>query len=123
VHRDGDQDLATTDTVVATMANVDPGSYLVFAKTVVAQTLGGPDQQPYTRCTLDAGGTNDFAESDQGKDGPRTTLSTHLAVTFAGSGTVTLSCLNTNKGGTFVARETKIIALKVDSLTADAVLG
>ncbi len=122
VHRDGDQDLSATDTVVATMANVAPGSYVVFGKTTVVQTQGGKDQ-PDTVCTLDAGGTSDYAEVDQGKEGPSITLSTHLVVTFAGTGTITLSCRNTNKNGTFSARETKVIALKVGSVTADPVLG
>ena len=123
VHRDGDQDLTDIPATVATMANMDPGSYVVFGKTTVTQTSGGNVQRPYSRCTLDAGSVSDYADSDLGKESQSITLSTHLVVSFGGTGTITLSCLNTNKNGTFVARETKIIALKVDSLTADAVLG
>jgi hypothetical protein len=110
------------------MANVAPGDYMVLAKTVVTQTAGN-SVKAYTRCTLSAGSDSDYAESDQGWDGEAVTLSTHLVVSFAATGTITLRCLNQNGtfgwngGATYSARETKIIALEVDSVTAVPVSG
>jgi hypothetical protein len=122
VHRDGDAPLPRdTETTIATMANVAAGSYVVSGKTTVVRLAGG--ENPKVTCTLDAGTVTDTAQDDGQKDDDFFTLPTHLVVTFGGTGTVTLHCMLTGSNATFVARETKIIALKVGSVTADPVLG
>jgi hypothetical protein len=122
VHRDGDAPLPRdTETTIATMANVAPGSYLFFGKTTVARLAGG--ENPKVHCTLDAGTSTDTSDDDGQKDDDFFTLSTHLVVTLGGTSDVTLHCMLTGSNATFVARETKIIALKVDTVTADPVVG
>jgi hypothetical protein len=122
VHRDGDAALPRdTETTIATMANVGAGSYVVFGKTTVVRLAGG--ENPEITCTLDTGTVTDTGQGDARKDGDYFTLPTHLVVTFGGTGTITLHCLLTGSNATFVARATKIIALKVGNVTADPVLG
>jgi collagen triple helix repeat protein len=124
VYRDDDQDLPDdVEVTVATMSNVDPGSYAIFAKTTIVHVAGGDGHDPYTRCTLDAGGgSTDYAESDPHKV-DRATLQAEVLATFAGTGTITLRCLRVSDKGTYVARQTKIIAVKIDSVTTEAVSG
>jgi hypothetical protein len=124
VYRDEDQDLPEdVEVTVATMANVDPGAYAVFGKTTVVTLAGGSGGSgAYTRCTLDAGGVStDYAETEPKVH--RATLQTHVLATFGGMGTVTLRCLHASDNGTHVARQTKIIAVRIDSVSREAVSG
>jgi hypothetical protein len=122
VHRDGDAGLTRdTDVTIATMSNVDPGSYVIYGKTTAVRLAGG--ENPQFHCELTAGADNDFSEADGVKEFDHFTMGMHLVTTFAGTGTVTLHCSYSSSNATFVARETKIIALKVGTVTADPVVG
>jgi hypothetical protein len=118
VVHDDDQDLPEdVEVVVATMSSLEPGSYVVFAKTTVVQLSGGDGGHPWTRCTLDTGADTDYAETEARVD--RATLQTHLVTTLASPGTITLRCQRAGEDGTYVARETKIIAIRVDTATSE----
>jgi hypothetical protein len=108
------------------MTSVDPGSWVVFAKTTVVQTETGASNG-YTRCTLDAGGAStDYAESEVGGGGGearRATLQTNVLAMFASPGTIVLRCRTNGSSRTTVARQTKIIAVQVDGVTRTAVTG
>jgi hypothetical protein len=134
VYRDGDQALPdNVEVTVATMSNVAAGSYAVFAKTTVVQTAvsGGAAVNAFTRCTLDAGGTStDYAETELGRgdawEAGRATLQAHVLTTFGSTGTIVLRCRRINNSGSpraAVARQTKIIALALGSITRTAVTG
>jgi hypothetical protein len=99
------------------MAGLEPGSYALYGKTTVVGKVGGDD---WTRCTLTAGTSTDYAETEDKVD--RVTLPTHVLATFAGTGAAALSCLHTGKKEP-VARETKIIAIRLDTATREAVQG
>ena len=99
---------------MATLANIAPGSYLVIAKTTLAD-IGNQNADTVT-CTLDAGnGVTNSAQSEIGKqkDGAlHATVSMQLVKTFASSGSTVLSC-NYAGNSTVVARYTSIIAVQV----------
>jgi len=120
------------------MANVPPGAYVVFAKTTMVQTVdagtGGTDA--FGRCTLNGDpttntATDDYAETEIGRAGSsgaigRATLETHVTVTLTATGSFTLRCRRTDNSGAsepVVARETKIIAIKLGSATRTPVGG
>jgi hypothetical protein len=105
------------DVVIATMSGLAPGSYALSAKTTIVGKQGGND---WTRCTLDAGASSDWAETEDKVD--RVTMQAAVLATFAGTGTVTYSCLHTGKKDP-VARQTKIIAIRIDSVVRTPVTG
>jgi hypothetical protein len=115
------------------MSNVAPGAYLVSAKTTVVQTAvaGGAAANAYTRCTLDAGGSNtDYSETELGRGDAwevgRATMQAQVLTSFAGTGSIVLRCRRINNSGSdraAVARQTKIIAVSVGSVTRTAVTG
>jgi hypothetical protein len=118
VFHDDDQDLPDdVEVVVAALANVQPGSYVVFGKTTVVQLSGGDGANAWTRCTLDTGVDTDYAETEPKVD--RATLQTHLVTTLVSPETITLRCQRVGNNGTHVARETKIIAIQVDTATSE----
>ena len=132
VYRDEDQVLAeNADTTVATMASVAAGSYVVFAKTTIAQTSPGGGVEAPTRCTLDAGGTStDYAEAELGPgdagEGGRATLSMNVTAVFPSAGNIVVRCrrgANSGRASTSVARGTKIITIKLDNVSRTAVSG
>ena len=123
---------------LATMTGVDAGTYVIMAKTTVVQTAtsGGAGPIAPTRCTLQGDPstnvtTDDFAETELGRgdaaESGRATLQTTVTQTFASSGSsILLRCRRTNNSGsakTAVARETKIVVIKVDTATRTAVTG
>ena len=115
----------------------DAGTYVIFAKTTVVQTdsSGGAGSNAFTRCTLQGDpstnvATDDFAETELGRgdaaESGRATLQTTVTQTFASSGSILLRCRRINNSGsarTAVARETKIVVIKVDTATRTAVTG
>jgi hypothetical protein len=115
------------------MSNVAAGAYAVFAKTTVVQTAvsGGAAANAYARCTLDAGGpSTDYAETELGRgdawEAGRATLQAQVLTTFSSTGTIVLRCLRINNSGSpkpAVARQTKIIAVGVASITRTVVSG
>jgi hypothetical protein len=110
------------EVTVATMTSVDPGSYAVFGKTTVEKLSGSNGQGPSISCTLDAGGASTDQAQTEGRVGG-TTLPTQVLTTFAGTGTITLRCVRDSGNGTYVARQTKIIAVRIDSVTRQTVSG
>ena len=135
VYRDADVTLAlNTDVTVATLASLPAGSYVIFAKTTVMQTAtsGGRGADQYTRCTLNGLPsantiTDDFAETELGRGNAyevgRATLSTHVTLTLSTPTSVFLRCRRNAPAGsayTSVARETKMIAIQLDSTSRAA---
>jgi hypothetical protein len=117
-HRAGAQVLATTDTTVATMTNVVAGAYAISAKTIVQPTGGGPG--PTVTCTLDAGGDTDQAELELANNGDYGTLGLLVTHVFPATGSIVLRCRSTDSAD---ARATKIVAIRVDTVTREAVTG
>ena len=114
-----------TDTTVATMTNVLAGAYVITAKTIVDPNGSGADWA--TTCTLDAGGGNtDIAEFSFDPDVSSvnidhlTTMNLQVTRTFPSTGSIVLRCRSTNAA---TARMTKITAIKVDTVTREAVTG
>jgi hypothetical protein len=114
-----------TDTTVATMTNVLAGAYVISAKTIIDPNGSGPDWT--ATCTLDAGGgVTDIAEFQFNPDVSSvnidhlTTLSMLVTRDFPATGSIVLRCRSSQAAN---ARITKITAVKVDSLTREAVTG
>jgi len=119
------------------MSDVEPGAYVVSAKTTLVQieasdgTLSGPIDA--ARCTLNGdpssnSATDDYAETelgrvDRGNETGRATLQTQVTLNLSSMGSLTLICRRGNTGYTHVARETKIIAVKLNSASRAAVTG
>jgi hypothetical protein len=102
------------------MTNVQAGAYAIFAKTVVDPQGGGSAWTVV--CTLDAGGGNtDSAEFkfDSNVD-HNSTLNMQVTRVFPSTGTIVLSCRSSD---TATAHTAKIIAIKVDSVSREAVSG
>ena len=100
------------------MTNVVAGAYAISAKTIVEPTGGGPG--PTVTCTLDSGGDTDEAELEFANNGDHGTLSLLVTHVFAATGSIVLSC---RSSAAAEARATKITAIKVDTLTREAVTG
>ena len=124
---------------VATMTAVSPGSYLVFAKTTLVQTNSGNgttsgltdiarctlngDRPPTSRQTTTPNRVGSANHEDQGARVGRATLQTEVTLNLAAPGSFTLICRKANTTDVHVARETKIIAVPIDSTTREAVTG
>jgi hypothetical protein len=109
---------------------------VIFAKTTVVQTdSGGAGPNAFTRCTLNGDPstktpTDDYAETELGRGDAaasgRATLATHVTISLGAPTSIALRCRRTNSSGspkTAVARETKLIAINVGSITRTAVSG
>jgi hypothetical protein len=127
---------ANTSVVVATLTNLPAGDYVIMAKTSVVQTdtSGGTQPPDFTRCTLNGDPAtptsgDDYASTDLGRGNAwevgRATLHTQLTIEFATPTSIQLRCRRNNTGSPnlAVARETKLIAIKVDAITRMAVTG
>jgi hypothetical protein len=112
--------LATSDTTVATMANVAVGSYAITAKASIFTTSGAA--MTHTTCTLIAGGTtldtSTFALSPQNDTSHLTVVGT---ATFAATSSIVLTCRA--ESGVTDARMSRIVAVKVDTIQRDPVSG
>ena len=120
---------------LATTASLPAGDYTVFAKTTVVQTstgeTGGAALNDTVRCTLNGDpstntATDDYAEvelgrgnhePDSGRTG-RVTLQTMVTISLPAPATLDIKCRKNAAGETDVARETKIIAVQVESAPA-----
>ena len=98
------------------MTNVAAGSYAIVAKTVVDP---GSVAEPVVVCTLVAGGVVDTAELGFPND-HLATINLEATHTFAATGSIVLRCRSTDAAG---ARISKIVAIKVDTVTREAVSG
>jgi hypothetical protein len=126
-YRDGSVVLATSDTTVATMTNVVAGAYAISAKTIIDTTMANTNW--LVTCTLDAGGGyTDVAEFEFDVEADyvdldvehRATLSMQTTRVFAATGSIALRCNSTDPANAVM---TKITALKVDTVTHEAVTG
>jgi hypothetical protein len=126
-YRDGSVVLATSDTTVATMTNVVAGAYAISAKTIIDTTEANTNW--IATCTLDAGGgMTDTAEFEFEVEPDyvdldvehRATLSMEITRVFAATGSIVLRCQSTDPAN---AMMTKITAIKVDTVTHEAVTG
>ena len=130
VHRRGDVRLGEDEpTTVATMAGLAAGSYLVIASTTIVFEHGVG--QAGTTCTLDAGGVStDVAETELGLGETlgrtRARLQLTGLVSLAGPGAIVLRCQDDERGPAWkvaMARNTKIVAVTLDSVVSTAVDG
>ena len=114
-----------TDTTVATMTNVVAGAYVISAKTIVDPNGSGADWA--TTCTLDAGGGNtDIAEFSFDPDVSSVNIDHLATMNHAGHAGLPVdgvdrAPLPEHQRGH--ARMTKITAIKVDTVTREAVTG
>jgi hypothetical protein len=102
------------------MTNVEAGAYAIFAKTI-ADPQGAAAAWTVI-CTLDAGGAStDSAEFkfDSNID-HNATVSLEVTRVFASTGSIVLSCRSSEAAN---ARNSKIVAIKVDTVTRAAVTG
>lgn len=120
---------ASTAAVVATLSDIPPGAYAIFAKTVLTarneasafppnngESLGG-------HCTLDVGGNADESRALLGSPGSNSPgeLSTQITHTYSGPGQAKLTCDVT--GADWNASNTSIIALRVGQSPRQVVSG
>jgi len=118
------------------MKGVEPGAYLVFAKTTLVDSSASGDDGTIdaARCTLNGdpatnSATDDYAETELGRENingnetGRATLQTQVTLNLSSAGSFTLICRQADTDDTHVARETKIIAVKLDSASRAAVSG
>lgn len=127
VYRDsGPSNIPSTPTTVATLTNLPAGAYAITAKAEldIAATDGLP--APRVLCQVNAAGDFDDAVA-QGEDVNGLAMSVTLPVevthTFAGTGTVTLSCNKNGSPHQVDVNWAKIIAIKLGSETHAAVTG
>jgi hypothetical protein len=102
------------------MANVGAGAYAIFAKTIIDANGGGASWS--VTCTLDAGGTS-VDTADFGFDSAidhDATLSMEVTRVFAATGSIVLRCRSNAPAN---AHTSKIVAIKVDTITRQAVTG
>ena len=106
------------------MTNVVAGAYAISAKTIVDTPTSGSDFNAV--CTLDAGGDTDIASYDFTPGvvsvdlAHEATLSMEVTHVFAATGSIVLRCRSSDAAA---ARNTKITAIKVDTITREAVTG
>jgi hypothetical protein len=97
-----------SDTIVATLPNVPPGSYMITASVALTGYSAGSEVD----CTVHAGSDEDLASGNT-IAGP-TTVPLIVSHTFGSTGTVTVSCSAANGA---LAVEARIAAIQVQSLT------
>jgi hypothetical protein len=107
------------------MTNVVAGAYAISAKTIVDTPSSGAEFS--ATCTLDAGGgatdaaTYDFSPGGVAVDlSHEATLALQVTHVFAATGSIVLRCRSSDAA---TARNTKIVAIKVDAVTREAVTG
>ena len=122
---------------VATMSNVAAGTYVVSAKTTLAQTTttGSAGTGSLVRCAVNGdpapganSPTDDYSETHVwrgvNQEVGTQTLNTQVTVTLAGTGSFALRCWRSDSANQdLIARESKITAIKVDSAVRQAVGG
>ena len=117
--KDGPQNQAPDQAVrVATLSDVPPGTYAIFAKTILTPTqntggLLGQGGSVSGHCVLDAGGDRDDSRALLGTPGALAPGALHMQITrtFGSAGTIGLDCDVTN--ARWNASDTSIIAVRV----------
>jgi hypothetical protein len=114
---------------IATLSNIPPGTYAIFAKTVLtpqdpaAGSLFGQGKTIAGHCVLDAGGDKDEGRvllSTPGSLAPGL-LNVQITRSYGSTGTATLDCDTTE--ARFNATDTSIIALRVGKAPRSPVEG
>lgn len=123
----GPRDIAAAKSEkVATLSNLPPGSYAIFAKAVLqANNINGGLLQPGKsvggHCRLDADGETDDSRTFLGSPGASApgSLQMQLTRSFSGVGVVTVTC--DVESASWSAANSSIIALRVGSSPRQAV--
>jgi hypothetical protein len=102
-------------TTIATLSGVEPGAYVVFAKTDLGDASGG-----HSFCKLTAEGESDVSAHGVRPDFVAEAHHLQLVHSFTSPGTVTLACYARY---TWQADDTKIIAIRVGKAIETAVSG
>lgn len=119
---------ANTSSKVATLSNIPPGAYAIFAKSTLSGTpSGGLLNQGGSmagRCDLKAGGGSDEAAALLGTPGSNTpaTVNAQTTTTFGSVGQATLECA-VDGGANWTAYQTSIIAIRVGDSPKTTVTG
>jgi hypothetical protein len=100
---------------VATLSGVEPGAYVIFAKTDLGDASGG-----HSFCKLTAEGDSDVSAHGVRPDFVAEAHHLQLVHAFTSPGTVTLAC---SARYTWEANDTKIIAIRVGKATETTVSG
>jgi hypothetical protein len=120
-YRDGGVVLPGARQTIATL-NVPSGSYAIQSKTVLADDSTG---SVYVFCYLNVSSPSDEDSSAAlvGRNVARQTVGLMLTHTFLGAGKIVLSCQPTRPATSadVVAEMSRIVAVKVDSITRSAV--
>lgn len=113
---------------IATLGNIPPGVYALFAKTIITSeppNSGFFDQGETVsaHCVLDAGGDKDEARALLGTPGALSPAVLNMQITrsFGSAGTATLEC--DNNAASFRASDTSIIAIRVGKAPRSPVEG
>jgi hypothetical protein len=119
---------ASKEARVATLSNIPPGAYAIFAKTVLTANQTGTgffnEGDPLSgHCKLDASGDTDEARALLGTPGANSPgeLMMQITRTFGSTGTATLTC--DVQPATWSASNTSIIALRLGKAPRQAVEG
>ena len=117
--KDGPADVPRGEERVIATANLEPGAYAIFSKTVLTpgpgeeESLLGNEYGASAHCILRAGEDRDETRAlltSPGYNAPGE-LSNQITATFASAGTVKLSCDSPDRG--WRATDTSIIAIRV----------
>lgn len=113
---------------VITLSNLAPGTYAIFAKTVITATppLSGLFNQGQTlsgHCTLDAGGDTDESRALLGTPGANSPgeITTQITRTYGSTGEASLTC--DVQPATWSATNSTIIAIRLGAAPRQAVDG
>jgi hypothetical protein len=98
------------------LSGLASGSYVIQSKVSLFQTTSTTG---LVNCNLDAGGANDRAEAML-VNVSDLQLTNHLTVTFASTGSATLSCLKESAGQTVGTNAARVTAIRVGSETSTA---
>jgi hypothetical protein len=105
---------------VATLNGLPAGSYAIQAKLIADSESSAED---YVRCTLAAGGDNDYADDYLGTgatgDSFRAVFAMQVLHTFANPGSVTIACYRSNADALAFVKEIKITAIKLGSIASN----
>jgi hypothetical protein len=107
---------AASFTPVVTMGGLQPGSYVLMAKTNQSS-----NSRTEGRCRLQAGDQYDDSSRGLREQGTPEAHSLQFVHAFTGPGTVQLACRSA--GGVWSAADSKIVAIKVASASSNVVSG
>jgi hypothetical protein len=121
-YEDAEQELNDSGTLTIESVELQPGAYLILAKTFVRENEGADN---YVDCTLQSQNTSDSGGSRLGKLGvassapevEKLVLYAQLTDTITAPTTVTYACTKTSGFGGSYAAQTKITAVRLGQET------